>query len=281
MRCFVTLKDIKASSKLCQWGGSHSFCTVTMRWSSALLFIAGNMVFASPAPSKRWESLPFLEKHSWSTVPQGWVYHSAPSPEHLLDMRIGLKKARGSELITTLYEVSTPSHERYVSIYTDFLLAHYQLRYGKHLSKEDVDALVAPHADSVEAVESWLRHHDVEPSAALFRSSGGNWLTVSVTVAQAERMLDTSYGVYVHTETADTVVRTLGYSLPAELHDHIDLVAPTTYFSTLQSMRTASFIIEGADYELALAKGGSGKAIPDSCDTAITISCLQALYNSK
>ncbi|KIY71894.1 subtilisin-like protein [Cylindrobasidium torrendii FP15055 ss-10] len=237
-----------------------------MRWSPALFLVAAHFALATPLVSKRWEDASFLEKHSWNAVPRGWVYQSAPSPDHLLDMRIGLKKARGSELIAALYEVSTPSNERY----------------GQHLSKEDVDALVAPHADTVEAVESWLRFHGIEPAEALFRSSGGNWLTLSVSVAQAERMLDTTYGVYTHPETSETVVRTLSYSLPEELHQHIDVMTPTTYFSTLQTLRSNSFIIEEnvGDNDVALKTAAVGAAVPSSCNTAITIACLKALYNT-
>lgn len=155
-------------------------------------------------------------------------------------------------------------------------------RYGKHLSKQDVDALVAPHADTVDAVESWLRFHGIEPSNVLFRSSGGNWLTVTVTVAQAERMLGTTYGVYEHSESDASVIRTLSYALPAELHDHIAVMAPTTYFSTTRTFRATSFVQEDIvdDGDRKVSDQALTAGLPSSCNTAITIDCLQALYNS-
>ncbi|KAF8912455.1 peptidase S8/S53 domain-containing protein [Mucidula mucida] len=237
-----------------------------MRWSRSpflVLAFAHGVCLATPLASKRWEEPQLVEKHSWAQIPRGWVYQAAPSPDHVLDMRIGLKKHREGELISALYEVSSPQHERY----------------GKHLSKEDVDALVAPHPDSVEAVESWLTFHGVDPKDAAFRSSSGNWVTISLTVAQAERMLGTTYGVYAHPESSSTVVRTLSYSLPKELHDHIAVMAPTTYFSTIHSMKATSFIMEKNVDESPL-KAITNAEVPSSCNSAITISCLRALYNT-
>jgi tripeptidyl-peptidase-1 len=89
-----------------------------------------------------------------------------------MDMRIGLKQNKVEELISSLYEVSDPAHARY----------------GAHLSTEQVQALVAPHRDSVELVDSWLTHHDIDLSSA-HRSGGNDWISLRVSVAQAERLL--------------------------------------------------------------------------------------------
>jgi tripeptidyl-peptidase-1 len=61
-------------------------------------------------------------------------------------------------------------------------------RYGAHLSAEEVHALVAPHPDTLELVESWLAYHDIDPLST-DRSGGNDWITLRVSVAQAERML--------------------------------------------------------------------------------------------
>ncbi|KAF9013555.1 subtilisin-like protein [Hymenopellis radicata] len=237
-----------------------------MRWSRSpflVLAFAHGVCLATPPISKRWEKPELVEKHAWAEIPRGWVYQAAPSPDHVLDMRIGLKKHREGELISALYEVSSPQHERY----------------GKHLSKEEVDALVAPHPDAVEAVESWLAFHGADPKDAAFRSSSGSWVTISLTVAQAERMLGTTYGVYSHPESSSTVVRTLSYSLPKELHDHIAVMAPTTYFSTVHTMKATSFIME-KNVDESPFKAITNAVVPSSCNSAITISCLRALYNT-
>jgi tripeptidyl-peptidase-1 len=61
---------------------------------------------------------------------------------------------------------------------------------------------------------------------------GGGWMTVTgVPVSRADELLGASYQLYRHTSTNDTILRTVGYSLPAALHAHVQTVAPTTYFA--------------------------------------------------
>jgi tripeptidyl-peptidase-1 len=97
----------------------------------------------------------------------------APSA-HVIQLRIALPQSRFSELEQHLAEISDPSHGRY----------------GEHLSKEEVEELVAPHTSSVDAVHGWLASHDIHGDACQ-QSSAGDWVTVHVPVAQAEKMLGT------------------------------------------------------------------------------------------
>ncbi|KAG1842351.1 hypothetical protein F4604DRAFT_1597506, partial [Suillus subluteus] len=39
------------------------------------------------------------------------------------------------------------------------------------------------------------------------------------------------YHVYKHDKTRERIVQTTSYSLPEILHDHIDLIQPTTMFA--------------------------------------------------
>ena len=103
-------------------------------------------------------------------------------------------------------------------------------RYGEHLSKEQVAKLVAPHANTLELVGSWLKQNGVSSSAVSI-THGGSWLTVSgVSVSQAND-LDASYQLYQHAAGSTIVLRTISYGLPAELHAHVQTIVPTTYFS--------------------------------------------------
>ncbi|KAJ7089878.1 peptidase S8/S53 domain-containing protein [Mycena belliarum] len=237
-----------------------------MLWLSTFVLVLVQLSAAKPLAGKRWDDV--AVKHAWVEPPRGWELHSTPPEDHLFDMRIALKQNKLDELISSLFEVSDPTHARY----------------GKHLSKEEVDALVAPHPDSVEAVEAWLEHHGINPADAEFRSAGGEWITIRVSIAQAERMLNTKYGVYHHAASDSYVVRTMEYSLPAELHSHVDVVTPTTYFSTLRSMRATSFVLPQTsslvgDAE-SFAADISPLAVPASCGSTVTPACLRAMYNT-
>lgn len=76
--------------------------------------------------------------------------------DHILELRIALPQPNFHALEQHLYEVSVPDHARY----------------GQHLSKVEVDALVAPRPDSLDSVDAWLAEHglgaeDIERSLAL------------------------------------------------------------------------------------------------------------------
>lgn len=205
---------------------------------------------------------------------------------------MGLKQDKLDELVASLYQVSDPAHHRY----------------GQHLSKEEVAALVAPHPKTVDIVNEWLTHHGVD-TAAVDRTGGGEWITMTVTVEQAERMLgqsslthadlpwvscsqylpDTKYEIFDHEASAESIIRTLGYNLPSALHEHIDVVSPTTYFGTFRSMRATSFLqpnVKPAEPDFgvlatpALAAPGPLATVPASCSSTITPACLRALYNT-
>ena len=61
---------------------------------------------------------------------------------------------------------------------------------------------------------------------------GGTTLTLSgVSVIRANALLGASYQLYRHVETNETIIRTVGYALPAALHGLVQTVAPTTCFT--------------------------------------------------
>ena len=114
--------------------------------------------------------------------------------------------------------------------YSPMLLLRF--RYTEYLSKKQVAELVAPHGDTLELVHSWLAHHGVL-SSSISPSHGGGWLTITdVPISQADELLGASYQLYKHTGTNSTepVLRTVSYALPAALHAHVKMVAPTTFF---------------------------------------------------
>ena len=81
----------------------------TMLWSTVLVLLVSQLTIAKPL-AKRWDD--FSVKHEWAVIPNGWQLHGPAPAEHKMDLRIGLKQDKMGELITALYEVSDPSHER-------------------------------------------------------------------------------------------------------------------------------------------------------------------------
>ncbi|KAH9164895.1 subtilisin-like protein [Lactarius sanguifluus] len=153
-------------------------------------------------------------KHSWNAVPKNWVSLGRPPSGTTIDLYIALKPHRENALINALYEVSEPGHPRYRA----------------HLTKEQVADLVAPRPETFELVNSWLEHHGI-PSSSVSMTHGGNTLKLKgVSVTKANTLIGASYQLYRHVERGETIVRTVGYSLPVALHWHVLTVAPTTSF---------------------------------------------------
>ncbi|KAF8266389.1 peptidase S8/S53 domain-containing protein [Lactarius quietus] len=163
-----------------------------------------------------------------------------------------------------------------------------RFRYGSHLSKEQVAELVAPHDDTLEFVHSWLKHHGV-PSSSISRTHGGGWLTItSVPISQANELLCASYQIYKRTGTnkAETILRTVSYSLPAALLGHVETVAPTTLFATplappLQTPRKRSGEEAALMANSTLEDGEGGRVLSGRDEPDITPQGLRSLYNTE
>ncbi len=112
---------------------------------------------------------------------------------------------------------------------------------------------------------------------------GGGWLTVTgVPVSQANDLLGASYQLYQHTSTNETILRTVGYALPAVLHAHVQTVAPTTYFP---SPRTLQQTVRKRSTEEATAKAQATSAelvtALSSRDDEVTPETLRRLYKTE
>ena len=264
-----------------------------MYWLSVLPVLAAFSLGLATPTSPRWDDM--RSKHSWDSVPEKWECEGHPPAGTTIDLRVALKPHRENALIDALYEVSDPGHLKYVSIPV-FLFVHLlkhaihvrRFRYGAHLSKEQVAELIAPHPDTLELVGAWLDFHDVSFSAVSI-TLGGGWLTINkVTVTQANALLGAEYQLYRHRETNETIIRTIGYGLPASLHDHVQTVAPTTYFSSPRAFRiTPKVMSDGptlpnGDLEMQnLSATFAPRAeVPSSCSDQITPTCLRMLYKT-
>ena len=155
-----------------------------------------------------------------------------------------------------------------------------RFRYGAYLSKEQVADLVSPHSDTIDLVRAWLVHHGIRPSS-ISTTHGGEWLTVTdVLVTQANQLLGASYQLYRNSKTNNTIIRTVGFSLPTVLHAHIQTVAPTTHFPSTWGVRhTLHRRTSGAAQEQAQVP--SGRAVTAREDVRITPSFLRWLYKTN
>ena len=208
-------------------------------WRSVLSILATMVLaedLATPVPPP-WDDVHV--KHAWATVPADWEGLGPPLAGTTIDLHVALEPSNENALIDAVYEVSTPGHPKKVlsntsqcTVYLHVLLIC--CRYGAHLSKEEVAKLIAPHPDTIELVHSWLSHHGL-PSSSISMIHGGSWLKpTGVPVSQANKLLGASYQVYRGVGAINsTILRTVGYGLPAVLHAHVKTVVPTTFFASI------------------------------------------------
>ncbi|KAF8911770.1 family S53 protease [Mucidula mucida] len=112
---------------------------------------------------------------------------------------------------------------------------------------------------------------DVKTSGAF-----DDWLTFTIPVSQASSLLDANFDNFVHTPTGERVIRTLAYSIPADLLPHIEVVHPTTSFAKQRfggPTPIMSIPIPGASNITDRALPA-----PASCASTVTPACLEALY---
>lgn len=145
---------------------------------------------------------------SLKAVPSGWKQLGTPSPNTRIHLRIALKKSNQDLFEKTLFAVSTPDHPKY----------------GQHLKREELKAMLKPAAESTDAVLSWLEESGVSSSDI---ENDGDWIHFYVTVAQANSMMSTTFHIYRNSIDNSKKIRTLQYSVPADVTDHITMIQPT------------------------------------------------------
>ncbi|KZV65279.1 hypothetical protein PENSPDRAFT_136592 [Peniophora sp. CONT] len=184
------------------------------------------------------------------TQPTSFVYQGPASPDIPLPLRIALVQKNIAGLKDKLIDISTPG----------------KAAYGQHLSKEEVFAYTAPTSAAVDAINKWLAENNLNSSQ---HSPAGDWISITPTVGQANTLFDANFVNFANTETGETTIRTLAYSLPAYLKDHVELVHPTISFPGSRSN------IAFDSFPQSIQQGGA----PASCDSAITPTCLQQRYH--
>ncbi|KAI0700484.1 family S53 protease [Cytidiella melzeri] len=193
---------------------------------------------------------------SLEDIPSGFVKTSAADPDTQIKLRIALVQSDPNGLIDALYAVSTPD----------------SASYGEHLTKEEVEKFVAPSQESVDAVNAWLKEEGVTATPI---SPAGDWISFSVPVSKANALLDADFSVFTHAETGKEAIRTLSYSIPADLQGHLDLVHPTITFPNPYGVRP---VISTPSQKVIRRE--IDKVVPDAtCSSSgITPACVQSLY---
>ncbi|KAH7119913.1 tripeptidyl-peptidase 1 precursor [Dendryphion nanum] len=225
--------------------------------TSALLAAAlvAQTVFATPIRARS----PYVvkEKHD---APGEWQKLERTHGNRVIALQIGLKQGNFAELERQLHEVSDPDHKRY----------------GQHLSAEEVNDLVKPTKATSDLVHEWLYENGVKN---VDYSAAKDWISINIPIEFAERLLDTEYHNYKHSN-GKVVARATHWSLPRHLHAHIDAIQPTTSF--FRAAADEVTFIDGAAEVPDSYKKPDNAGIAKVCNvTSVTPECFAKLYQTE
>lgn len=149
-------------------------------------------------------------------------------------------------------------------------------RYGRHLGRKELNALIRPTATAVKEVCDWLRQSGVNAAEV---NIDGEWVNFKATIEQADKMLNIKFHFYQNQNRKGMIkIRTLEYSLPQELFQHIDLIQLATRFAQIKPEGSAIHDKQS----LCSAKSFPPLApLAVDCNITITATCLREIDNIK
>jgi tripeptidyl-peptidase-1 len=138
-----------------------------------------------------------------------------------------------------------------------------------HLSKGEVEALSRPVPGATKTVIDWLQQSGVQSDDVEIH---GEWIHFSATVQNADEMMNAKFLTYQNLIDGEiTITRTREVSLPQNILQLVNLIHPTTHFTSIKSQQPEikSYVVN------------DGNEVDASCKTIITPKCLRDLYNIK
>lgn len=196
-------------------------------------------------------------------VPDGWRYDGTPSSNQPIRLRIALKQQDEPGFEQALLDMSTPGS------------ANYGNHYGSY---REMKELLMPSDDCTASVRRWLQSAGVSEY-----EQDADWINFRTTVDQANSLLDADFLWYTTTDDNESdarILRTLQYTVPPSVAEHINMIQPTTRFGGMRSNRATmrakpAFFETGRMILEAIAAGTL-----DHCKDAVTPGCLSNLYNT-
>lgn len=196
---------------------------------------------------------------SLAQVPEGWTRLADADPAQMIRLRISLRQPNLGLFEQTLYAVSSPSSPRY----------------GKHLKRDELRDMMKPHEASTAAVLQWLDDAGI-PQALVDDDS--DWVNVATTVRNASALLSADFAVYGQDGTEVKKVRTLKYSVPEHVREHITMVAPVIRFGQAKPLRSIIDSIQRAESSIQASDIPNPDLNVAACNRTLTPECLRALY---
>ena len=195
-----------------------------------------------------------------SNAPDGWDVSHRHSTSSLKQQvfTIALNVQNIDKLESKLLELSTPGSPNY----------------GQWMTDADVNNMFSPSKAAISGVLAWLKSSGVKNYKI-----EGPFIDFAIDVQGANSLLDADYQYYVNNGT--TKLRTLSYSIPDALTQHIRFVDPSTNFGKPISPVpiVAPVVTPSRTIRSRIDRRPTKRSVDASCQTSITPSCLKQMYN--
>lgn len=173
----------------------------------------------------------------YSAETSSWVLHGKAPAEHAAVFTVALRvdENRRAELERIFWEVSNPKHANY----------------GKYLSLDEVTNILGIPQQRVDLVKNYFE----QEGATLALAPNKDMMTVTMSVATAEKLLNTSFFYFTHpAHKGRPIMRAFQYHLPEHVSREVTMVGEILQFPRVNAA------------ELLNLQGGGDW--PNSCDAA-------------
>jgi len=149
-----------------------------------------------------------------------WVRTNRVTPDTRLKLLFALKQKNLDVLDKMFWEVSDPQHPNY----------------GKYLTMQQVNALVAPPKENIKALFSWLKSKGVKSEDISFNPQASDFIEVSLPARLAEHLLGCTFHRYESAENnkISLVRSSTSYSLPTQIAKIVDFVGGVKHFPKIR-----------------------------------------------
>ena len=199
------------------------------------------------------ESMPLLSSRT------DLIKKERPHDDYIHEVIFAIQMRNMDELTLMLHDISDPDSPNY----------------GQHLKREEMHDLIS-NPEACTEVTSYLH---ASGATSVSESLGCQYITAEAPIGVWEKMFATDFFVFQQThlngETHE-VVRAEHYSVPREIHDHIEAVMNTIEMPMLSRLRHKSFPIAEESQEAEGSRRLIGGILKDGF---ITPAKLRAYYN--
>jgi len=165
-------------------------------------------------PVTRESSLKFAEGDSVDSLPDGWEYYGPADDTAPVHLRIALAYTSDTQKGDDDATFQTPSD--YAGTYG----------YGRYLNTEESEAYNPSLQPTIEIVRKWLVSQGVVKMTV-----DRDWLNFDTTVNKANSLIHAEFAYYRY-HGQSPVLRSMAYSIPADVVENVSYISPVTDFET-------------------------------------------------